>query len=78
MITFPLSVEIFTKKDAWDVIPSYPTAVRLSNQAIAALPSTLVSVERLFFSMRLLLEDLGSLLKQNAVEAMLLLHTNMI
>ena len=65
--------------DAWDVIPFYPTAVRLSDQALAALPVTQVSgVERLFSAMRLLQSDLRSWHKQNTVEAMLLLHTNMI
>jgi hypothetical protein len=38
---------------------------------------TQVSVERLFSAMRLLLSDLRSLLKQDAVEAMLLLRANM-
>ena len=69
----PPSVEIFTKKDALDVIPSYPTAVRLCNQALAVLLVTQVSVERLFSAMRLLLWDLRSRLKQDAVEAVLLL-----
>ena len=54
-MTSPLSVDIFTKRDAWDVIPFYPTAVRLFNQALAALPVTQVSIERLFSAMRLLL-----------------------
>ena len=48
---FPLSVEIC----ACDVIPSYPTVVRLCNQAFPALPVTQVSVERIFSAMRLLL-----------------------
>ena len=56
----------------WDVIPSYPTAVRPCSLALAALPVTQVSVERLF-SMRLLLSR--SRLKKDAVEAMLLLRT---
>ena len=77
-MTFTLPVEIFTRRDAWDVIPSYPSAVRLSNQALAALPVTQISVERLFSAMRLLLSDLRSWLKQNTVEAMPLLRTNMI
>jgi hypothetical protein len=38
---------------------------------------TQVSVERPFSAMRLLLSDLRSLLKQDAVEAMLLLRANM-
>ena len=58
--------------------PSYPTAVRPCSLALAALPVTQVSVERLFSAMRLLLSDLRSRLKQDAVEAMLLLRTNMI
>ena len=54
-MTFPFSIEIFTKRDAWDVIPSYATVVRLSNQALVALSVAKVSVERLFSAMRLLL-----------------------
>ena len=77
-MTFPLSVEIFTKRDTWEVIPSYPTAVLLCNQALTALPVTQVNVEWLFSAMRLLLLDLWSPLKQDAVEAMLLLCTSMI
>ena len=77
-MTFPLSVEIFTKRDAWEVIPSYSTVVLLCNQAFAVLPVTQVNVEWLFSAMRLLVSDLRSLLQQDAVEAMLLLCTNMI
>ena len=60
---------------------SYPTAVWLSNQALAALPVSQVSVDRLFSAMMLFLSDLRSDLsdlKQYAVEAMLLLCTNII
>ena len=64
--------------DAWDVIPSYDTEVRLSSQTLAAFSVTKVSVERLFFAMMILPPDLRSLLKQNATEAMLLLRKNMI
>ena len=46
--------------------------------ALAALPVTQVSVERLFSEMRLLLSGQRSRLKQDAVEAMFLLRTNMI
>ena len=82
-MTFPLSDDffvcvLFTIRDELDVIPSYTTAVRLCNQALAAIPVAQISVERLFSAMRLLLYDLRSLLKQDAVEAMLLLRTNMI
>ena len=77
MMTFPLFVEIFTKRDVWDVIPLYPTAVRPSSLALAALPVA-VSVERFVSPMRLLLSNLRSRLKQDAVEAMLQLRTKMI
>ena len=36
----------------WGVIPSYPTAVRPCSLALAALPVTWVSIERLFFRVR--------------------------
>ena len=61
----------------WDAIPSYPTAVRPCSLALAALPVTQVSVERLF-AMKPLLSGLLSRLKQDAVEAMLLLRANII
>ena len=65
-------------QDAWDVIPSYPTAVRPCSLALAALPVTQVSVERLLSAMRLFLSDLRSRLKQDSIVAMLPLHTNVI
>ena len=77
---FFTKIVIFTKRDVWDVIASYPTAVRPCSLALAAIPVTQVSVVRLFSAMWLLLSDLRSRLKQDAVEAMLLLllRTNMI
>ena len=65
----------------WCVIPSNPLptpAVRPCSLALAALPLTQVSVGRLLSAMRLLLSDLRSRLEQDAVEAILLLYTNMI
>ena len=80
LFTFFTKIEIFTKRDVWDVIASYPTAVRPCSLALAAIPVTQVSVVRLFSAMWLLLSDLHSRIKQDAVEAMLLLllRTNMI
>ena len=59
---------------------SHPTLLRCEslNQPLAALPVTQVSVELLSFAMSLLLKDLRSLRKQDAVEVMLLLRTIMI
>ena len=54
-----VKVFFFTKGDVQDVIPSNPTAVRPCSLALAALPVTQVSVERLFSAMRLLLSDLA-------------------
>ena len=58
--------------------PILPHCVRPCNLALAALPVAQVSIERLFSAIRLLLSDPRSRLKQDAVEAMLLLHTSMI
>ena len=56
-----------------------PPAGRPCSIALAALPVTQVSVERLLSALRLLfLSDLWPRLEQDAVEAMLLLYTNMI
>ncbi|KAF0304524.1 hypothetical protein FJT64_002717 [Amphibalanus amphitrite] len=63
-------------QDVWDIIPSYPAAVQSCSLALAALPVAQVSIERLFSAMRLLLTDLRYRLKQDAVEAILLLRTN--
>ena len=68
-MTLPLRADFFfTKRAVWDthsILPHY---------GAAPLPG----VERLLSAMRLLLSDLRSWLKQDAVEKMLLLPTNMI
>ena len=61
----------------WDVIPSYPTAVRPCSLALDVLPVTQVNVERLF-AMKPLLSGLLSQLKEDAIDAMLLLSANII
>ena len=58
--------------------PSFPTAVRPCNLEPAALPVTQVSFGRLFSAIRLLLSDMRSRLKQDAVDAIFLLRTKMI
>ena len=60
----------------WELIESYPADVRPVCYALAAMPVTQVSVERLFSAMKLLITNLRSRLKEDAVEAMLLLRTN--
>ena len=62
----------------WDERLGFLTKGRgISDHALAALPVTQASVER-FSAMRLLLLDLRSLLKRDAIEAMLLVRTSMI
>ena len=63
--------------NVWDLIKAYPEEVQDCCFTLAALPVTQVSVERLFSAMKLLLTDLRSRLKPDAVEAMLMLRTNM-
>ena len=59
---------------------TYPIPLRCGPVTFLSLGSRVaqVSVERLFSPMRLLLSDLRSRIKQDAVEAMLLLCTNMV
>nr|XP_057906399.1 uncharacterized protein LOC131103824 [Doryrhamphus excisus] len=63
-------------KDVWSIIGKYPAAVQTTSLALAALPTTQVSVERLFSAMKLLLTDLRSRMKEDIVEAMLLIRSN--
>ena len=74
----PPNLNIVPAPLLWDDIPSHHTAVRPCSRALAALPVKRVSVERLFSAIRLLLSDLWSRLRQDAVEAKPSLRTNMI
>ena len=74
-MTFPIFVEIFAKK-GW--VGRHPILTPLRFGPIAWLSVMRVRVERLFSEMGLLLSGLRSWLKQDAVEAMLLLRTSMI
>lgn len=60
----------------WDIVGQYPGIIQPASMALAALPVTQVSVERLFSAMKLLLTDLRSRLKGDILEAMLLLRSN--
>ena len=60
----------------WDIVGKYPEIIQPASMALAALPVTQVSVERLFSAMKLLLTDLRSRLKGDILEAMLLLRSN--
>ena len=60
----------------WDIIEHYPDPLKSTSMVMAALPATQVSVERLFSAMKLLLTDLRSRLKEDILEAMLLIRCN--
>ena len=42
-------------KNVWEGIDAYPEFLKLACQLVSALPSTQVSVERMFFQLKLLL-----------------------
>ncbi|KAF0292196.1 hypothetical protein FJT64_009767 [Amphibalanus amphitrite] len=69
----PVQCDQLVKSQEATVRHSGPLKIAL---ALAALPVTQVSIERLFSAMRLLLTDLRSRFKQDAVEAILLLPIN--
>ena len=60
-------------KDIWGIIGRYPLAVQTTHLALAALPTTQVSVERLFCNMKFLLTYVRSRMKEDTEEAMLLI-----
>ena len=75
-------LRLLANKDVSDAMPSYPSPTAVLpcslEPAELRLPAKQVSVERLFSAMRLFLSDPRSQLKRDAVEAVLMLRTNMI
>ena len=59
-----------------EIIKGYPEIIREITLTNIAIPLTLVSVERLFSVLKLMNTDLRALIKEDLVEAMLLLRTN--
>ena len=60
----------------WDVISRYLTELQPASLVLASLPVTQVSVERVYSAMKLLTSRLRPRLKNDIVEAMLLLRSN--
>ena len=63
-------------KTAFDAINSFPQQLQSAALALTAMPVTQVSVERLFSALRFIVSDSRASMKQDLVEAILLLRTN--
>ena len=59
-----------------DAISRYPAILQKVAYTVTALPSTQVSVERLFSALHIICLDLRTLIKDDLLEAILFLHTN--
>ena len=66
-----------SKKSVQDVIPVYPELIRKAAIAVTGLPPTQVSVERLFSALRIIKSDLRGNLKEDLIETILFLRSNM-
>ena len=66
-----------SKKSVQDVIPVYPELIRKAAISVTGLPPTQVSVERLFSALRIIKSDLRGNLKEDLIEAILFLRSNM-
>jgi len=74
-----LEVENFDrskKLSVMDALPSYPEIIQKVAYAVTALPTTQVSVERLFSSLRIIKSDLRNRLGEDLINAILFLRTN--
>nr|XP_022908982.1 uncharacterized protein LOC111420259 [Onthophagus taurus] len=66
----------YSKLTVKEAIPKYPKIVQNSAWAVTALPPTQVSVERLFSALKIIKSDLRASLKDDILEAILYLRTN--
>ncbi|KAM4044019.1 uncharacterized protein ACNLHF_008128 [Anomaloglossus baeobatrachus] len=65
-----------SKLTVHEAIPLYPEIVRDVAHVVTALPSTQVTVEKLFSSLKITRSDLRSSMKEDLMEAILFLTTN--
>ena len=63
-------------KNAFDAINCFPQQLQSAARTLTAMPVTQVSVERLFSALRFIVSDTRASMKQDLVEAILLLRTN--
>lgn len=65
-----------TKVTVKEALPQYPDIIKDAAMAVTALPPTQVSVERLFSALRIIKSDLRAAMKEDLIEAILFLRTN--
>ena len=65
-----------TASSVWEVINMYPQNIRSTCRALAAIPTTQVSVERAFSQLKLIMRDNRASLKSDLTEALLFLRIN--
>ena len=64
------------KDNVFDIIECYPEIVKDTARVVSSLPSTQVSVERLFSQLKLILRDNRSRMEARLTDAILFLRTN--
>lgn len=62
--------------NVWDIIKSYPEIVQPVARVVSCLPSTQVSVERMFSHLKLVLRDNRARMGNDLTEAIVFLRTN--
>ena len=62
--------------NVWDMIDFYPKLVQPIARIVCSLPSTQVSVERLFSHLKLVLRENRASMEAELVDAILFLRTN--
>jgi len=70
------NIDRSSKVTVMDAISRYPSILQKVAYIVTALPSTQVSVERLFSALRIIRSDLRTSMKEDLLEAILFLRTN--
>ena len=63
-------------KNIWEIIDLYPEPIRPLARTVSSLPSTQVSVERIFSHLKLILRENRASMASDLAEAVLFLRTN--
>ena len=73
-------IKNFNKKSKkiLEVLPLHPENVKNVARIITAMPPTQVSVKRLFSALKIIKSDLRASMKEDLIEAVLFLGTNMV
>ena len=70
------NIDRSSKVTVMDATSRYPAILQKVAYTVTALPSTQVSVERLFSALRIIRSDLRTSMKEDLLEAILFLRTN--